>query len=104
MLELVRHVATITRIDAHQSLSIVRHQLFLDGQAGTDDLDPAFLKLEANTWRLVMLLYRSVLSFQILKNDAQAQTIYFVCVLLNFRCGLIGRLVGTSHDLYLMTS
>ena len=57
-----------------------RHQLCRDGQTGTDDLDPSFLKLEADTWRLVMALYRSVSSVQVFKDDAQAPTLYFVCI------------------------
>ena len=60
--------------------SSFRYRLCQDGQAGTDDLDPSLLKLEVNTWRLVMALYRSVSPVEVLKNNAPAPTIYFVCV------------------------
>jgi hypothetical protein len=52
-----------------------RHQLCNDGQAGTEDLDPSFLTLEANTWRLVMDLYKSVSFVQVHKNAVQVQGI-----------------------------
>ena len=96
MLKLVRHIATIARIDADQYAPLLRYQLCHDGQAGTDDLDPSFLKLEANTWRLVKDLYKSVLSVQMLRNGAQVQAFYFVCIALNFCCGLIAPPIGTS--------
>ena len=83
MLKLVRHITTITRIDADQHILLLRHQLCHDGQAGTDDLDPSFLKLEANTWRLVMHLYQSVFSVQLYRNIAQVQAFHFVCITLN---------------------
>lgn len=95
MLKLVRHIATIARIDADPYVPLLRYQLCQDGQAATDDLDPSFLKLEANTWRLVMDLYKSVLSVQLLGNGAQVQALHFVCIELNF-CGLIARPIGTS--------
>ena len=71
MLKLVRHIATTARIDADQYITLLRYQLCRNGQAGTDDLDPSFLKLEANTWRLVMRLYKSVFPVQLLRNGAQ---------------------------------
>lgn len=76
MFKLVSHIATTTHIDADQYFPLLRYQLCHDGQAGTDDLDPSFLKLEANTWELVMHLYKSVLSAQLLRNGAQLQAFY----------------------------
>ncbi len=83
MLKLVRHIAPITRIDAHQYVLSLRYQLCHDGQAGTEDLDPSFLKLEANTWILIMNLYKSVVSVQLPGNIAQVQAFHSVCIMLN---------------------
>ena len=76
MFKLVRHIATMMHIGADQYFPSLRYQLCHDGQAGTDDLDPSFLKLEANTWELVMHLYKSVLFTQLLRNGAQLQAFY----------------------------